>query len=109
TDEERGNFMAGDIEQWATQTIMDKILLDLEINVANIALNTASYAGTNSVTLSGTSQWSDPVNSSPINDVETAKSQLRQIGPKPNGMVIGDPVYAHLRVNNQIVARFANV
>jgi hypothetical protein len=109
TDEERGNFMAGDIEQWATQAIMDKIMLDMEINVAAIAINTASYAGTNSVTLSGTSQWSDPVNSSPISDVETAKSQIRQIGQNANVLIIGDQVYQKLRVNNQIVARFVNV
>jgi hypothetical protein len=109
TDEERGNFMAGDLEQWATQAIMDKLLLDQEIAVAAIASATANYAGSNTVTLSGTSQWSDPVNSSPIGDIETAKSQLRQIGQKPNVLIIGDQVYPKLRVNNQIVSRFVNV
>jgi hypothetical protein len=107
-DEERGNFMAGDLEQWVTQALMDKIMLDLEVNVAGIATNTANYAGSNTVTLSGTSQWSDPA-SLPINDVETAKSQVRQIGQQPNVMIIPDPVYLKLRTNPQIVARFANV
>jgi len=105
TDEERGNFMAGDLEQWATQTIMDKLLLDEEINVATLAANTANYAGTNSVTLAGTSQWSDLGNSTPISDVETAKSQIRQIGQEANVMIISDPVYQKLRVHPAIIQR----
>jgi hypothetical protein len=108
-DEERGNFMAGDLEQWVTQALMDKLLLDQEVNVAAFATNTANYAGTNTVTLSGTSQWSDPVNSSPIGDIETAKAQIRQIGQNANLLILGDPVYGKLRVNNQLVARFVNV
>jgi hypothetical protein len=107
-DEERGNFFAGDLEQWITQTLMSKLLLDLEINVAGIATNTASYAGSNTVTLSGTSQWNTGTGL-PINDVELAKSQIRQIGQAPNFMIIPDPVYIQLRTNPQIVARFANV
>lgn len=104
-DEERGNFMAGDLEQWATQAIMDKLMLDEEVNVAALATNTANYAGTNSVTLAGTSQWSDLGNSTPISDVETAKSQIRQIGQEANVMIISDPVYQKLRVHPAILQR----
>jgi hypothetical protein len=108
-DEERGNFMAGDLEQWVTQALMDKLLLDQEVNVAAFATNTANYAGTNTVTLSGTSQWSDPNNSTPVSDVETAKAQIRQIGQNANLLILGDPVYAKLRVNKDITSRFINV
>lgn len=104
-DEERGNFMAGDLEQWVTQTIMDKLLLDEEINVAGIASSTANYGGSNSVTLAGTSQWSDYGNSTPISDVETAKAQVRQIGQNANIMIVGDPVYQKLRAHPAIVER----
>jgi hypothetical protein len=107
-DEERGNFMAGDLEQWATQALMDKINLDLEVNVAGIATNTANYAGGNTVTLAGAQQWNTSTGT-PINDVELAKSTVRQIGQVPNFMIIPDPVYIQLRTNPQIVARFANV
>ncbi|HKV94890.1 MAG TPA: hypothetical protein VJW20_20260 [Candidatus Angelobacter sp.] len=110
SDEERGNFMAGDLEQWATQTIMDKLMLDEEVRAAAIALNAANYAGTNNVMLAGASQWSAYLTnndlSNPIQDVETAKSQIRQIGQEANVMIIGDPVYKALRAHPQIVDRF---
>jgi hypothetical protein len=109
TDEERGNFMAGDLEQWATQALMDKLLLDEEVSVAAFATNTANYANTNSITLAGQSQWSDLANSTPISDVETAKSQIRQIGAEANTMIISDPVYQKLRVHPAILDRFKYV
>jgi len=105
TDEERGNFMAGDLEQWATKALMDKILLDEEITVAAIASTTGNFAGTNSVTLSGTSQWSDFGNSTPISDVENAKSQIRQIGQEANLGIVSDPVYKILRQHPAILER----
>src|SRR5947209_20295819 len=40
-DEERGNFMAGDLEQWVTNALMDKIALDFENRVATLATATA--------------------------------------------------------------------
>lgn len=113
TDEERGNFMAGDLEQWATQTLMDKILLDEEARAAAVATNAANYAGANQTTLAGAQQWSayttNNDNSTPLNDVETAKSQLRQIGQNPNIMILPDPVYKILRTHPAIVDRFKYV
>lgn len=104
-DEERGNFMAGDLEQWITQTIMDKLFLAEEVRAAALAANTASYAGTNFQTNAGTSQWSDLQNSTPITDVETAKSQIRQVGQEANLMILPDSVYKILRVHPAIVQR----
>lgn len=104
-DEERGNFMAGDLEQWATQTLMDKLFLAEEVRAATAAANAANYAASNVVTLAGTAQWSDLQNSTPISDVETAKSQIRQIGQEANLMIIPDPVYQKVRVHPAIVQR----
>ncbi|HLJ89567.1 MAG TPA: hypothetical protein VKZ53_22345 [Candidatus Angelobacter sp.] len=104
-DEERSNFSAGNLEQWATQTILDKLFLREEMRAASLATNPVSYAPTNVVTLAGGSQWSDAANSTPITDVETAKSQIRQIGQEANLMIIGDPVYQKLRVHPAIVQR----
>jgi hypothetical protein len=109
TDEERGNFMAGNLEQWATQTIMDKLLLAEEVRIAAIATTTANYAAANSVTLAGQSQWSDLGNSTPLSDVETGKSLVRQIGQEANLMIVPDPVYQKLRVHPAIVDRFKYV
>lgn len=107
-DEERANFQAGtggNVEQWATQTIMDKLFLDEEISAAALATDTTKYAAGNSVTLAGTSLWSDKANSTPIDDVETAKSVIRQIGKAPNTMVISDPVMKALNVHPAILQR----
>jgi hypothetical protein len=109
TDEERGNFQAGDVDQWATGTLTDKILLGEENEVATLAGDTAQYAGANSTTLAGASQWSDPGNSTPLDDVEVAKSQIRQIGQEANVMIISDPVYQKLRTHPQIIDRFKYV
>ncbi len=106
TDEERGNFLAGDLEQWATQALTDKLLLDEEVRVAQIATNVTNYAGSNVLTLAGTSQWSDYGNSTPISDVEKAKGQIRQIGQQPNVMILPDPVYQILRSHPAIVDRY---
>ncbi|HLJ87753.1 MAG TPA: hypothetical protein VKZ53_13085 [Candidatus Angelobacter sp.] len=104
-DEERANFSAGDVEQWATQTILDKLFLRQEVRAAALAANPANYANTNVVTLAGGSQWSALADSSPISDVETGKSVIRQIGQEANVMIISDPVYQKLRVHPAIIQR----
>jgi hypothetical protein len=112
-DEERANFQASgagaSVEQWATQAIMDKLFLDEEVNAAAMATNTNNYANGYSVTLAGTSQWSDFGNSDPIGDVETAKSKIRQSGNEANLMVLPDAVYQKLRNHPNIVDRFKYV
>jgi len=113
TDEERGNFMAGDLEQWATQTIMDKLMLDEEVRAAALATTPANYAGTNTVALAGGSQWSAYLTnndqSTPISDVEKGRSQIRQIGKDANLAICPDPVYQILRTHPAIVDRFKYV
>ncbi|HEY6349611.1 MAG TPA: hypothetical protein VI636_09400 [Candidatus Angelobacter sp.] len=104
-DEERGNFMAGDLEQWITQTLMDKLFLAEEVRAAAAAALNANYANTNVVSLAGQNQWSDLANSTPLSDVETAKSQIRQVGQEANLMIIPDPVFQKLRVHPAIVQR----
>lgn len=106
TDEERGNFMAGDVEQWATQYLTDKLSLDKEVRAATLATATANYAAGNFVTLAGGSQWSDPANSDPIGDVEAAKSAIRKSGYEANIMIITDPVFQKLTKHPEITDRF---
>lgn len=108
-DEERSNFMAGDVEQWATGALMDKLLLDRENRIAALATVTATYAAGNFVTLAGGNQWSDVANSNPIGDVETGKSAIRKTGSEANVLIISDPVYQKLRVHPMIIDRFKYV
>jgi hypothetical protein len=105
-DEERGNFQAGDIDQWATQALSDKILLALENEIAVAAAAAGNYANANTTTLAGQNQWNDAGNSSPIADVEAGKSIIRQAGVEANLLIISDAVYQQLRMHPQIVERF---
>jgi hypothetical protein len=57
-DEERSNYMAGDIEQDKTKLLTANLLLDEEKEIADFAADTTNYAAGNSVTLAGASQWS---------------------------------------------------
>jgi hypothetical protein len=103
-DEERGNFQLGDVEQWATQYVTDKLALLKEVRVAGIATTLANYAATNRVTLAGTTQWSDFVNSDPGTDMETAKQQLRKAGINSGlKLLIGDDVFVKLRRHTKIL------
>lgn len=111
-DEERANFMAGDVEQWATGALTDKLLLDEEIRAAAAALNAANYAAANVLDLAAGNQWSDFLNgganlSTPITDVENAKAIIRQMGKNANLLILGDPLYAVLRTHPAIVGRVA--
>lgn len=81
--------------------------LRLEKASADIARTAASYAASNKVTLSGTSQWSDfSGTSDPIKDVQTAKEAIRAAtGKRPNTMVLGALVFAMLVQHPKIVDR----
>jgi hypothetical protein len=105
-DEERGNFQAGDVEQWATGAVQDKILLDLEDRVATLAIDTASYAAGNSVTLAGAQQWSDYAGSDPLVDVEAGKAKIREAGLVANTMIIGDQVFQKIVNHPDLTDRF---
>lgn len=102
-DEERANSDGVDLEISTTENLTDAILLDLEIRVANLVLG-----GTvSNVTLSGTSQWSDYVNSDPVAAVEIQKTMVKQqIGRTPNTLAVSYPVYATLRQHPKIIDRF---
>jgi hypothetical protein len=76
------------------------ILLDREIRVANTVFNTGSYTGANQATLSGTSQWSDFVNSNPLNALLSA---LDAPLFRPNTVVLGQAVWTQLRQHPRLI------
>jgi hypothetical protein len=72
TDEERTNVdspLAPDRD--GTELVTSKIWLGREILMQQQVTTTGNFASGYSTTLSGTSQWSDYVNSTPISDVRT--------------------------------------
>lgn len=85
-----------------TQNIIDLVT---EKAAADLATNANNYGANNKVTLSGTSQWSDP-NSDPSGDIETGKEAVRSsIGRYPNTVVLGASVMAKLRQHPKIIDR----
>jgi len=72
---------------------------------ADIALNAASYAAANKVTIAGSAQWSDPA-SKPSDDIETAKEAVRaKVGRYPNTVTIGAKVFSKLKTHPAIIDR----
>lgn len=95
-----------DLGKRAVNTAMDTLTLTLEIEQAELASNPASYNAANRLALSGADRWSDP-NSTPIADIEDAKSQVRTTsGIEPNRMVIGSKGFTALKNHPKIVERF---
>lgn len=79
--------------------------IEREKQAADLALNAASYAGSNKVTLAGADQWSDPT-SDPFSDVADAREAVRgQIGVRPNTMVVGPKVLTALRKHPKVLDR----
>jgi hypothetical protein len=88
------------------RTVQDAMALRLEVEQATLVLNAGNYASTNKITLSGTSQFSDPVNSDPIAAVETAKDAIRQAtGKVANTIVMGYSVLKAVRQHSKIIDR----
>jgi len=107
-DEDRPGYAeAGDIEQDAVQTMMEKILLQREKELATMLTDTAQV--TNNITLAGGDQWSDLLNSDPIGVVETGKSKIRESGVAPNFMAVGEAVFTKLIQNREIKELFKYV
>lgn len=105
SDEERAGSENADLEITTVQNLTDAILLDLEIRVMNLLLGPAG--GLPNVTLAGTSQWSDYVNSDPIAAVEAQKIVIKQsIAKTPNTLAVSYPVYSVLRQHPKIIDRF---
>lgn len=105
SDEERAGSENPDLEITTVQNLTDAILLDLELRVMNLILGSGSAVP--NVTLAGTSQWSDYVNSDPIATVEAQKTVIKKaIAKTPNTLAVSYPVYSVLRQHPKIIDRF---
>jgi len=93
--------------RWAAQMLLDRVtLLKKESRAMTLLTTAGNYSANNRTTLTGGKKWSDPLNSDPIGDVETAKDQISLIGTPPNTMVISRATAHALKVNASIKARF---
>lgn len=86
--------------QLSTMMLTGLVQLDREVRVAATVFNAANYAAANQATLSGTSQWSDYVNSNPLLAITSAMDTPLV---RPNKMVIGRLAWTQLRGHPKIV------
>ncbi len=98
-----------DAKRDAVQICMDVIWGNQELNLATSLGDTGVL--TNNTTLSGTSQWSDYVNSTPITDIEVGIQAVRsKTGARPNTFWMSHPVFTKLKyhpdIRNQV--RYTN-
>jgi hypothetical protein len=84
----------------AVEGLTDLLLLDREKRVADIVFDLNTYPATQRQTLSGTSQWSDYTNSTPLVNITTA---LDAMVMRANIMVIGRQAWTRLSMHPQIV------
>lgn len=89
-----------DPEARSTTLLTDLVALAREQRVANLVFAAGSY-GANTVTLSGTSQWSDYVNSNPVSAIMAALD-IPLI--RPNVLVIGQQTWTSMRQHPKITA-----
>jgi hypothetical protein len=84
----------------AVMYLANLLNLARETRVANLVFNAASYAATNKVVLSGTSQWSDPDDSDPV----AAIGDLLDIPIiRPNIAIFGQSTWTQLRRHPKLV------
>jgi hypothetical protein len=84
--------------------------LEREKQCADLALNAASYAAGNKITLTSTDRWDvyDNAASDPIADIQTGREAVRaQIGVRPNVLTLGPKVLTSLRSHPKILDRLS--
>ena len=95
--------------QFATGVTQDVIVLGREKACADLALNEANYETTNKVTLSGTSQFTDP-NSDPIGVIKSGiRAIKRTTGRKPNVCAISGDVWEVLSEHPKVLEKIKYV
>ena len=97
------------LRQYATGVPPDVIALVREKYCADLALNDANYDQTNKVTLSGTSQFTDP-NSDPIGVIKAGiRAIKRSTGRKPNVCAIAGDVWEVLSEHPKVLEKIKYV
>ncbi len=104
TDIEQGALVGYDPVNFATERLTDKIMLAREKRTAAIIFGSSNY-GSQTTTLSGTSQWSDQSNSDPLGVILDTKASMLV---EPNVLVLGPTVYRYLQTHPKVVGALYN-
>lgn len=89
-----------------TELVTARVLLGRELQIKNLVTTAANFAAGNSVTLSGTSQWNDYVNSNPVLDWRTGvRAMHSKLFIEPNVGVIPYQVMSQLMDHPDFIER----
>ncbi len=98
-----------DLGRRAVNLVMKALMLELEVECANLARDATRYGVTHKVALAGAAKWSDP-NSTPSTDFENAREAVRaSVGIYPNTALIGAKAFSALKHHPKVVDRFKHV
>lgn len=93
-------------QRHGTVTVQNILMLQREYQAATLARNAAIYAASNKITLSGTSQFTDYVNSDPVSVINAGKEAIRaKTGKYPNTMIIGALSYKALKEHPKLLEK----
>jgi len=93
-------------QRHGTVTVQNILMLQREMQAAVLAQDAATYAVSNKVTLSGTSQFSDYTNSDPVAIVNAGKEAIRaKTGKYPNTMVMGATTFKVLKEHPKLLEK----
>lgn len=91
-----------DISRIAMVTANDILALDYELECADLATTSGTYASGHVVALSGGTKWSH-ADGKPVTDIESASETIRKkIGKRPNKLMLSADAYSALRHNAQV-------
>lgn len=90
----------------ATEHVVDRQLVDREVQAASLLTDTSNYATNHSEALSSTDLWDDFDNSTPIEDVRDAMQTVHQkIFRMPNRILLSQPVFNVLQDHPKFLER----
>jgi hypothetical protein len=104
-DEDRDTYTVGDLTMDTVAMLQDKNVLAREYRVKALVTTSGNYASGNTLSLSGTSQWSDDT-SDPRGDVSKAMTRIRLTGQNGNLLAVSDDVFEILRNHPQLKDTF---
>jgi len=93
-----------DPDQDCVANLTDKLLVSKEVRAAAKAFSTTNV--TQYTTLTGTDQWSDYINSDPLDDIETGiQTVVAATGAFPNAIHMGAAVWSKLKFHPALIER----
>lgn len=95
-----GNYL--DISRIAMATANDVLLLDYEIEAAELATSADTYAAGHVLALAGGTKWS-AATGTPVTDIRTAADVIRKkIGKRPNRLTLSADAFTAISTNQEV-------